>query len=61
MAFEDGRLDADRWASYQKRLAALAVERRKEDPRARAENRRLWTSRTKGLRARSKEKWSGKD
>ena len=55
-ALADGRLDAGRWASFRKLQAELAHERRKEDPRAAQENRRLWASRHKTAKAWSKAK-----
>lgn len=55
-AIEEGRLPAERWASYQKLQAELAYERRRTDPRAEAENRKLWASRNKAARAWIKQK-----
>jgi len=50
-ALADGRLDAARWESYGKLQKEMAFEVRKEDPRARAEARKVWIGRTKGYRA----------
>ncbi len=50
-ALEDGRLDAARWRSYGKLQKEMAFEVRREDPRARAEARKVWIGRTKGYRA----------
>ncbi len=50
-ALADGRLDAGRWESYAKLRREMAFEERKEDPRARAEARKVWIGRTKGYRA----------
>jgi ribosome biogenesis GTPase len=50
-ALADGRLDADRWRSFQKLQRELAHETRKEDPRARAAARKVWIARTRGARA----------
>jgi ribosome biogenesis GTPase len=58
-AIAAGRLDEDRWKSFQKLRAELAFERRKEDPRAALETKKLWISRHKGAKARMKEKRGG--
>jgi ribosome biogenesis GTPase len=50
-ALEDGRLDRDRWESFGKLRRELAHEARKEDPRARSQARKVFISRTKGVRA----------
>jgi ribosome biogenesis GTPase len=50
-ALADGRLDAERWESFGKLKGELAHEARKEDPRARSQARKVWISRTKGVRA----------
>lgn len=60
-ALEEGRLDPDRWRSYQKLQGELAFERRKEDPRAAQENKKLWASRHKAARAWIKQKRGGAD
>lgn len=57
-AVEDGRLDRARLASYEKLQAELAFEHRREDPRAAAENRKLWASRHKAAKAWIKKKRS---
>jgi len=55
-AIKAGDLDPDRLKSFEKLQAELAYEHRKEDPRAVIENRKLWASRHKAGRARSKAK-----
>ncbi len=55
-ALEDGRLDQERWASFAKLRGELAHEVRKEDPRVRAQARRVFISRTKGVRAMLKQR-----
>ena len=49
-------LDPARLGSFEKLQAELAFERRKEDPRAALENKKLWISRHKTGRARMKAK-----
>ncbi len=53
-ALESGALDAARLESYRKLTAELAHEARKEDPAARAAHRKMWISRKKANRARTK-------
>jgi ribosome biogenesis GTPase len=60
-AIEAGELDPDRWRSFQKLQAELAFERRKEDPRAAQENKKLWIGRHKAARAWMKQKRGGPD
>lgn len=55
-AIAAGDLDPGRLKSFEKLQAELAHEHRKEDPRAALENRKLWASRHKAGRARSKAK-----
>ncbi|MEO8113094.1 MAG: ribosome small subunit-dependent GTPase A [Phenylobacterium sp.] len=55
-ALEDGRLDAERYAAWGKLQRELAHEVRKEDPRARAQARKVWISRTKGVRSMMRQK-----
>ncbi len=55
-AIEAGDLDPARLRSFEKLQAELAFERRKEDPRAALENKKLWISRHKAGRARMKAK-----
>lgn len=57
-ALADGTLDEARWRSYEKLQAELAFEHRREDPRAAAENKKLWASRHKAARAWIKKKRS---
>jgi ribosome biogenesis GTPase len=56
-ALADGRLDEDRWRSYEKLQAELAFERRRSDPREAAEHRRHWASIHKAARQRTKSKY----
>jgi ribosome biogenesis GTPase len=56
-ALTDGRLDADRWRSYQKLQAELAFERRKADPREASEHKRHWATIHKAARQRMKDKY----
>jgi ribosome biogenesis GTPase len=60
-AIETGELPAERLAAYEKLQGELAFEQRRADPRADKENRKLWASRHKAGRARSKEKRKGTD
>ena len=60
-AIQAGELDEDRWRSFQKLQAELAFERRKEDPRAAQENKKLWIGRHKAARAWMKQKRGGLD
>lgn len=55
-AIAAGDLDPDRLRSFEKLQAELAFERRKEDPRAAVENKKLWITRQKAARARSRAK-----
>jgi ribosome biogenesis GTPase len=55
-ALEDGRLDADRYESWRKLQREMAYETRREDPRARAQARKVWISRTKGVRSMMKQR-----
>jgi ribosome biogenesis GTPase len=55
-AIEAGELDPDRLKSFEKLQAELAFERRKEDPRAAVENKKLWISRHKAARVHMKAK-----
>jgi ribosome biogenesis GTPase len=55
-AVEAGELDPNRLKNFEKLQAELAFERRKEDPRAAIENKKLWISRHKVGRARMKAK-----
>jgi len=50
-ALSDGTLDEGRWGSFGKLQRELAFEARKEDPIARAALKKVWISRTKGVRA----------
>ncbi|HKP79462.1 MAG TPA: ribosome small subunit-dependent GTPase A [Phenylobacterium sp.] len=60
-AIEAGDLDEGRWRSFQKLQAELAFERRKDDPRAAQENKKVWIGRHKAGRARMKQKRNGPD
>lgn len=60
-ALKAGELDEGRWRSFQKLQAELAFERRREDPRAAQDNKKLWASRHKIGKARSKAKRGGLD
>jgi ribosome biogenesis GTPase len=53
-ALADGTLDHARWNSYGKLQRELAFEERKNDPRARAEARKVWLRRSKNYRAQKK-------
>ena len=55
-ALDEDRLDPERWESYGKLQGELAHEGRKEDPRLRAQSRKVWVSRTKGHRAMMKQR-----
>jgi len=55
-AIEAGILPEARLRAYEKLQAELAYERRREDPRAAQENRKLWVSRHKAARAWIKQK-----
>lgn len=60
-AIAAGRLPGARLRAYEKLQAELSFERRKEDPRAAQENRKLWAGRQKAARAWTKQKRSGPD
>jgi ribosome biogenesis GTPase len=60
-ALEDGRLDAERYEAWGKLQREMAHEVRKDDPRARAQARKVWISRTKGARAMMQQKKREKD
>jgi len=53
-ALSDGSLEPARWNSYGKLQRELAFEERKNDPRARAEARKVWLRRSKNYRAQKK-------
>ena len=53
-ALADGTLDRARWNSYGKLQREIAFEERKNDPRARAEARKVWLRRSKNYRAQKK-------
>jgi ribosome biogenesis GTPase len=55
-AIEAGVLPEERFRAYEKLQAELAYERRREDPQAAKENRKLWASRHKAARAWMKRK-----
>jgi len=53
-ALADGTLDRARWNAYGKLQRELAFEERKNNPRARAEQRKVWLQRSKNYRAQKK-------
>ena len=53
-ALDDGSLDAGRWRNYGKLQRELAHLARKDDPRARAEPRKVWIQRAKTYRAKKR-------
>ncbi len=53
-AIEAGTLDAGRWEAYGKLQKEVAFETRKDDPRLRAETRKVWIQRNKNYRAKKK-------
>jgi len=53
-ALEDGTLAAERWEAYGKLQRELAFEKGKNDPKARAETRKVWLRRHKDYRAKKK-------
>jgi ribosome biogenesis GTPase len=53
-ALADGTLDRDRWRSYAKLQRELARLARRDDPRKRAELRKVWIQRTRAHRARKR-------
>jgi len=55
-ALADGSLDAGRWRNYVKLQRELAHMERKDDPRSRAEQRKLWSQRAKANRARTRQR-----
>jgi ribosome biogenesis GTPase len=55
-ALADGRLDAERLASWRKLQREMAHERRKEDPAARKAEQQRWIAIHKSARARTKAK-----
>jgi ribosome biogenesis GTPase len=54
-ALAEGRLDPARWRNYAKLRRELAHAARKDDPRARSEQRRMWRRRAKAQRLRERE------
>jgi ribosome biogenesis GTPase len=56
-ALADGRLDEDRWRSFQKLQRELAFEARKQDPVLREAERKRWIAVHKSARARMRNKW----
>jgi ribosome biogenesis GTPase len=58
-AVADGRLSADRLASHEKLERELAHARRKEDPRAAAEERRRWKAISKSVEKVMERKYGG--
>jgi len=55
-ALEDGRLDEDRWRSFQKLKRELAFEARKQDPELREAERKRWIAVHKSARQHMKDK-----
>jgi len=55
-AVAEGRLDPDRFRSFQKLQREMAVERRRYDPLARKAEQRLWKERTKWAKLNDKRK-----
>ena len=53
-ALNDGTLDEERWRSYGKLQRELAHLARKDDPRERAEQRKVWIQRAKNYRAQKR-------
>lgn len=58
-AVDSGELPEERLRAYEKLQGELAYERRREDPQAAKENRKLWASRHKAARAWMKQKRQG--
>jgi ribosome biogenesis GTPase / thiamine phosphate phosphatase len=56
-ALESGTLTYGRWQGYVKLNRELAWLDRKEDPAARAAQRKIWVRRTKNNRQREKDRW----
>jgi ribosome biogenesis GTPase len=52
VALADGTLDEGRWRGYRKLQRELARSARQDNPRLRAEQRKLWVTRAKNSRAR---------
>lgn len=55
-ALDDGSLDPGRLYNYEKLQAELAHDRRRQDPVAAQESKKLWTSRHKAGKARARQK-----
>ncbi len=55
-ALNDGTLDQERWRSYGKLQRELAHLARKDDPRERAEQRKVWIQRAKNYRAQKRQR-----
>jgi ribosome biogenesis GTPase len=56
LALDEGRLDPERWESYGKLRDEMAqAAAGKDDPRLRAQSRKVWVGRTKGQRALQKQ------
>ena len=53
-ALADGSLDAARWRNYAKLRRELAHIERKDDPRAQAEQRKIWSRRSRMQRQRER-------
>jgi ribosome biogenesis GTPase len=53
-ALADGRLDAARWRNHAKLQREMARVRRRDDPRARAEQRKVWSRRARAQRVRER-------
>jgi ribosome biogenesis GTPase len=53
-ALADERLDAGRWRNYAKLQRELAHAGRKNDPRARSEQRKMWSRLTRMQRTRER-------
>jgi ribosome biogenesis GTPase len=53
-ALDDGTIDGERWRSYGKLQRELAHLARKDDPRERAEQRKVWIQRAKSYRAQKR-------
>ena len=55
-ALADGSLDVGRWRSYIKLQRELARFARKDDPRERAEVRKVWVARARNYRVKKKQR-----
>ena len=55
-ALDDGTIDGERWRSYGKLQRELAHLARKDDPRERAEQRKVWIQRAKSYRAQKRQR-----